>query len=85
MDHGSCSLISIKTTFLETIFHSLPTFISNVSPCDKCSREIFNKEQAQGWWAENCDKITELCNVRAHAKDKPAAVPTPPRSEDEVT
>lgn len=48
------------------------------------SRELFNKWQAQRWWAENYDKVMELYNVHAHAKEESAvAVPTPPRSDDE--
>ncbi|CAA6674514.1 unnamed protein product [Spirodela intermedia] len=45
------------------------------------SREMFNRRQAQRWWAENCDKVMELYNVhRLHRR----GLPTPPRSEDEV-
>jgi len=48
------------------------------------SREIFNKWQAQRWWAENYDKVMELYNVQR--LDRQAfPLPTPPRSEDEVT
>ncbi|KAK6153572.1 hypothetical protein DH2020_013211 [Rehmannia glutinosa] len=46
------------------------------------SREIFDKWQAQRWWAENYDKVIELYNVQKfnlHA----IQLPTPPRSEDE--
>lgn len=28
-----------------------------------CSREIFNKWDAQRWWGENYDRIVELYNV----------------------
>ena len=28
-----------------------------------CSREIFNKWEAQRWWGENYDRIVELYNV----------------------
>ncbi|KAL5158426.1 Protein Brevis radix-like 4 [Glycine soja] len=46
------------------------------------SREIFNKWQAQRWWAENYDKVMELYNVQR--LDRQAfPLPTPPRSEDE--
>ncbi|KAK8574654.1 hypothetical protein V6N12_062344 [Hibiscus sabdariffa] len=46
------------------------------------SREMFNKWQAQRWWAENYDKVMELYNVQRFNHQ---AVPlsTPPRSEDE--
>eukprot|EP01018_Ginkgo_biloba_P012841 Gb_13556 [translate_table: standard] len=47
------------------------------------SREIFNKWQAQRWWTENYDKVLELYNVHRHTKHESAALPTPPRSEDE--
>ncbi|XP_057768196.1 protein Brevis radix-like 4 [Salvia miltiorrhiza] len=30
----------------------------------KFSREMFNKWQAQRWWTENCEKVTELYNVQ---------------------
>ncbi|KAL2899657.1 Protein Brevis radix-like 2 [Bienertia sinuspersici] len=45
-------------------------------------RELFNKWQAQRWWAENYDKVTELYNVQ---KFNQQSVPlaTPSRSEDE--
>ncbi|KAI9159747.1 hypothetical protein LWI28_001533 [Acer negundo] len=46
------------------------------------SREMFNKLQAQRWWAENYDKVMELYNVQRFNRE---AVPLPisPRSEDE--
>nr|GMC78090.1 protein Brevis radix-like 2 [Ipomoea batatas] len=46
------------------------------------SREMFNKWEAQQWWAKNYDKVMELYNVQRfnhHA----VPLPTPPRSEDE--
>ncbi|KAJ4836849.1 Protein Brevis radix-like 3 [Turnera subulata] len=46
------------------------------------SREMFNKWQAQRWWAENYDKVMELYNVRQF-NHQAAPFPTPPRSEDE--
>lgn len=46
------------------------------------SREIFNKWQAQRWWAENYDKVMELYNVRRFNRHA-VPLPTPPRSEDE--
>lgn len=48
------------------------------------SREIFNKWQAQRWWAENYDKVMELYNVQ-RLNRQAFPLPTPPRSEDEVT
>nr|XP_011460503.1 PREDICTED: protein Brevis radix-like 4 [Fragaria vesca subsp. vesca]XP_011460508.1 PREDICTED: protein Brevis radix-like 4 [Fragaria vesca subsp. vesca] len=46
------------------------------------SREIFNKWQAQRWWAENYDKVMELYNVQRFNRAA-FPLPTPPRSEDE--
>ncbi|KAL8102631.1 protein Brevis radix-like 4 [Apium graveolens] len=48
------------------------------------SREIFNKWQAQKWWAENCEKVIELYNVQKLNKQA-FPLPTPPRSEDDQT
>ncbi|URE24060.1 protein Brevis radix-like, partial [Musa troglodytarum] len=45
-------------------------------------REMFNKWQAQRWWAENYDKVMELYNVRRFNRQA-MPLPTPPRSEDE--
>lgn len=47
------------------------------------SREMFNKWQAQKWWAENYDKVMELYNVQRLSRQA-FPLPTPPRSEDEV-
>ncbi|CAL9027605.1 unnamed protein product [Prunus brigantina] len=47
------------------------------------SREIFNKWQAQRWWAENYDRVMELYNVQRFNRQA-FPLPTPPRSEDEV-
>ncbi|PQP97327.1 protein Brevis radix-like 2 [Prunus yedoensis var. nudiflora] len=46
------------------------------------SREMFNKWQAQRWWAENYDKVMELYNVQRF-NHQAVPLPTPPRSEDE--
>ncbi|XP_051148363.1 protein Brevis radix-like 4 [Andrographis paniculata] len=45
------------------------------------SREMFNKWQAQRWWAENSEKVMELYNVQRLSRQ---AVPLPstPKSED---
>lgn len=52
--------------------------------CNLTSRELFNKWQAQRWWAENYDKVMELYNVqRFNHQEVP--LPTPPRDEDEVS
>lgn len=48
------------------------------------SREMFNKGQAQKWWAENCEKLMELYNVqRLHRQSFP--LPSTPRSENGST
>ncbi|KAG9457712.1 hypothetical protein H6P81_002220 [Aristolochia fimbriata] len=46
------------------------------------SRDMFNKWQAQRWWAENYDKVMELYNVQRFNRQA-VPLPTPPRSEDE--
>ncbi|XP_020269656.1 protein Brevis radix-like 4 [Asparagus officinalis] len=43
---------------------------------------MFNKWQAQRWWAENYDKVMELYNVQRFNRQA-VPLPTPPRSEDE--
>ncbi|XWS16187.1 hypothetical protein CRYUN_Cryun34aG0063500 [Craigia yunnanensis] len=48
------------------------------------SREMFNKWQAQRWWAENYDKVMELYNVQCFNRQA-VPLPMPPRSEDEVS
>lgn len=45
---------------------------------------MFNKWQAQRWWAENYDKVMELYNVQRF-NQQAVPLPTPPRSEDEVS
>ncbi|PIN19852.1 hypothetical protein CDL12_07475 [Handroanthus impetiginosus] len=48
------------------------------------SREMFNKWQAQRWWAENSEKVMELYNVqRLNLQAFP--LPTTPRSEDDTS
>ncbi|KAK4391845.1 protein Brevis radix-like 4 [Sesamum angolense] len=46
------------------------------------SRDMFNKWQAQRWWAENCDKVMELYNVQ-RLNRQAFPVPSTPRSEDD--
>ncbi|KAK9275806.1 hypothetical protein L1049_023076 [Liquidambar formosana] len=46
------------------------------------SREMFNKWQAQRWWAENYDRVMELYNVQ-RLNRQAFPLPTPPRSEAE--
>lgn len=48
------------------------------------SRDMFNKWQAQRWWAENYDRVMELYNVQRFNRQA-FPLPTPPRSEDEVS
>ncbi|KAK9056583.1 hypothetical protein SSX86_023945 [Deinandra increscens subsp. villosa] len=45
-------------------------------------REMFNKWQAQRWWADNCEKIVELYNVQQF-NQQGVPLPSPPRSETE--
>jgi hypothetical protein len=44
---------------------------------------MFNRWQAQRWWAENYDKVMELYNVQRFNQASP--LPTTPKSEDEVS
>uniref|UniRef100_A0A0E0IKG7 BRX domain-containing protein n=1 Tax=Oryza nivara TaxID=4536 RepID=A0A0E0IKG7_ORYNI len=46
------------------------------------SREMFNKWQAQRWWAENYDKVMELYNVQRF-NHQAVPLPATPKSEDE--
>ncbi|CAN8321856.1 unnamed protein product [Cochlearia groenlandica] len=46
------------------------------------SREMFNKWEAQRWWAENFDKVMELYNVHQFNQES-VPLPTPPVSENE--
>lgn len=48
---------------------------------------MFNKRQAQRWWAENCDKVMELYNVQRfnHQGVPQGPQPVQPRSGDEVS
>ncbi|XP_051131762.1 protein Brevis radix-like 4 [Andrographis paniculata] len=48
------------------------------------SRDMFNKWQAQRWWAENSEKVMELYNVQRFS---PGSIPLPatPRSEDDTS
>ncbi|KAI3447186.1 hypothetical protein Pfo_003851 [Paulownia fortunei] len=46
------------------------------------SREMFNKWQAQRWWAENCEKVMELYNVQ-RLNRQAFPLPSTPRSEDD--
>ncbi|KAL0843390.1 hypothetical protein Bca101_016635 [Brassica carinata] len=46
------------------------------------SRDMFNKLQAQRWWADNYDKVKELYNVQKLSRNA-FPLPTPPISEDE--
>lgn len=48
------------------------------------SRDMFNKLQAQRWWADNYDKVKELYNVQKLSRNA-FPLPTPPISEDEVS
>ncbi|KAH9612514.1 hypothetical protein KSS87_006832 [Heliosperma pusillum] len=48
----------------------------------KFSRDLFNKSQAQRWWAGNYDKVMELYNVQKF-NQQCVPQPTPPMTEDE--
>ncbi|CAI0473259.1 unnamed protein product [Linum tenue] len=43
---------------------------------------MFNKSQAQRWWAENYEKVMGLYNVQRFDQEA-VPLPTPPRPEDE--
>ncbi|KAL4589269.1 hypothetical protein LXL04_002175 [Taraxacum kok-saghyz] len=62
-------------------FHSLPQGGNDLKRI-RFSREMFNKRQAQRWWAENCDKVMELYNVQRF-NHQGVPLPVPPKSEDE--
>lgn len=47
------------------------------------SRELFNKWQAERWWAENYEKVMELYNVQRFNSEAFPLPPSPPLSEDE--
>ena len=46
---------------------------------DACSREMYDKWQAQMWWGDNNERIMELYNVRRFSRQ---VLPTPPRFDD---
>ncbi|XP_028772144.1 protein Brevis radix-like 4 [Neltuma alba] len=48
------------------------------------SREMYNKWQAQKWWAENYERVKELYNIQKLNRQA-FPLPTPPRSEDELS
>lgn len=48
------------------------------------NRDMFNKWQAQKWWTDNYEKIMELYNVQRLSRNA-FPLPTPPRSEDEIS
>ncbi|KAL8235274.1 hypothetical protein R6Q59_021374 [Mikania micrantha] len=62
-------------------FHSLPQGGNDLKRI-RFSREMFNKRQAQRWWAENSDKVMELYNVQRF-NHQGVPLPAPPKSEDE--
>ncbi|XAR49902.1 hypothetical protein NMG60_11004082 [Bertholletia excelsa] len=64
-------------------FVSLPRGGNNLKRI-RFSREMFNKWQAQRWWAENYDKVMELYNVQRF-NHQSVPLPTPPRPEDEIS
>ncbi|GAB4842607.1 Protein Brevis radix-like 3 [Ancistrocladus abbreviatus] len=62
-------------------FVSMPQGGNNLKRI-RFSRELFNKWQAQRWWAENYEKVMELYNVQRFNQ---LPLPTPSRSEDEAS
>nr|XP_043625071.1 protein Brevis radix-like 2 [Erigeron canadensis] len=62
-------------------FQSLPQGGNDLKRI-RFSREMFNKRQAQRWWAENCDKVMELYNVQRF-NHQGVPQPAPQRAEDE--
>ncbi|CAH2033517.1 unnamed protein product [Thlaspi arvense] len=56
-------------------------FMSSTSDDPELNREMFNKWQAQRWWAENFEKVMELYNVQ-QCNQESVPLPTPPISED---
>lgn len=62
-------------------FFSLPQG-SNVLKRIRFSRDMYNKWQAQCWWAENHEKVMELYNVEG-LNHSAISLPIPPTSEDE--
>ncbi|XP_030535449.1 protein BREVIS RADIX isoform X1 [Rhodamnia argentea] len=60
-------------------FESLPNGGNDLKRI-RFSRDMFDKWQAQRWWAENYDRIMELYNVQRFNRQ---ALNTPARSEDE--
>ncbi|XP_071716293.1 protein Brevis radix-like 2 [Rutidosis leptorrhynchoides] len=62
-------------------FHSLPQGANDLKRI-RFSREMFNKRQAQRWWAENSDKVMELYNVQRF-NHQGVPLPAPPKSQDE--
>lgn len=48
-----------------------------------CSREMFNKWEAQRWWGENYDRVVELYNVQTFSRQQ--GVSTPTSSVDDAT
>ncbi|KAK8921768.1 Protein Brevis radix-like 1 [Platanthera zijinensis] len=62
-------------------FFSLPQG-SNELKRIRFSREMYNKWQAQHWWAENHQKVMELYNLEGF-NHRAITLPIPPTSEDE--
>ena len=75
-------MISCMVNILDSLMSNVTDMVSYCF-VDGVSREMFNKWQAQRWWAENYDKVMELYNVQKF-NQQAVPLPTPPRSEDEV-
>jgi len=48
-----------------------------------CSRDMFNKWEAQRWWGENYDRVVELYNVQTFSRQQ--GISTPTSSIDDAT
>lgn len=68
----------------QLVFTDLDSDFYHILWCYFTSREMFNKRQAQRWWAENSDKLMELYNVQRF-NHQGVPVPAPPKSEEEVS
>ncbi|KAI3711968.1 hypothetical protein L1987_70517 [Smallanthus sonchifolius] len=79
-DEGKEWVAQVEPGVLIT-FHSLPQGGNDLKRI-RFSCEMFNKRQAQRWWAENSDKVMELYNVQRF-NHQGVPLPAPPRSEED--
>ncbi|KAH0911530.1 hypothetical protein HID58_034851 [Brassica napus] len=76
------NVIQMWIMFL-TALHLLTFFINKC--LFACSREMFDKWEAQKWWGENFEKVMELYNVPQLNKQSVPVPTAPPRSKDELS